>query len=369
MSNKFTWEEYSLPCLVPTSKLDMEKDVQKGLIGTNTRTTKNTTCNNHQDKQDKQAGEQSSSSLSSPSFIIRHLKQGATGARKTWPAAEVLLDYLIRRGGLRDLSEKLDDKTSTPHELNVMHPPSPELHIHHQSDEETKYQDDEPLRLLELGGGTGFLSIGLALALNAEQDSTTSTKSSSSGSTTTYSSKARIVCTDNDKATIKNMRFNISNQPKECHLNKTIKVSNLDWATDVGGTKFDKELRSQFQNTKMQLKHPLINKDKQEEMELQDPLCLVSHLIASDVHYGTTTLEPLSSIVSAVKLRNPHCRVIILCKERVEGQVSDLKHRIEEKMQLGLMHNYELTEKLDDFHLSVRNIVHDETLGLKLIEC
>ena len=143
------------------------------------------------------------------------MKQGATGARKTWPAAEVLLDYLVRRGGLRSLPQKVN--RNTPSDLNFTKEPSPELHIHHHS---SQTYDEEPLRILELGGGTGYLSIGLALALNAEQES---------------SSKARIVCTDNDKATIKNMRFNISNQPKECKMNKMIKVSSLDWANDVGG--------------------------------------------------------------------------------------------------------------------------------------
>ena len=40
-------------------------------------------------------------------FTVRHLKQGATGAVKTWPVAEVLLHYLVRRDGFRDVSQKI----------------------------------------------------------------------------------------------------------------------------------------------------------------------------------------------------------------------------------------------------------------------
>lgn len=349
MSNKFTWEDYSLPNLMPASS--EEKEVQKDLWE---EEEEEKTCNSSDDEK-----EQNSLKI----FTIRHLKQGATGARKTWPAAEVLLDYLVRRGGLRPLPQKVN--RNTPSDLNFMKEPSPELHIHHHSCQES---DKEPLRIVELGGGTGYLSIGLALALNEEQyrdleqDSTTRNR-------TLNSSKARILCTDNDKATIKNMRFNISNQPKECKMNKVIKVSSLDWANDVGGDTFDKELRAQFQ-PKTHLKSDIKKEEQKENEEEQDPLTFVSHLVASDVHYGKTTLEPLSSVIAATKLRNSKCRVTILCKERAEGQISDLKHRIEEKMQQYTNDiDSDSEDELSDFYVSVRNIVHDEKKNLKLIEC
>ena len=46
-------------------------------------------------------GEDEPPDASDASITIRHLKQGATGAVKTWPAASVLLEYLVQRGGLR----------------------------------------------------------------------------------------------------------------------------------------------------------------------------------------------------------------------------------------------------------------------------
>ena len=133
---------------------------------------------------------------------------------------------------------------------------------------------------------------------------------------------------------------------------------------------FDKELRMQFQ-PKTHLKSNSSTKEEQKENEEeQDPLTLVSHLVASDVHYGKTTLEPLSSVIAATKLRNPQCRVTILCKERSTGQISDLKHRIEEKMQQNIDDtDSDSDDDLSDFYVSVRNIVHDEKENLKLIEC
>ncbi|GFH61818.1 predicted protein [Chaetoceros tenuissimus] len=348
MSNKFTWEEYNLPKLVPTSS--EEKQVQKDLWE---EEEEEKTCNSSDDEKEQN---------SLKSFTIRHLKQGATGARKTWPAAEVLLDYLVRRGGLRSLPQKVNE--NTPSELNFMKEPSPELHIHHPHS--SQESDKEPLRILELGGGTGYLSIGLALALNAEQDR--DMKDDTPHSKNLNSSNARIVCTDNDKATIKNMKFNISNQPKECKMNKMIKVSDLDWANDVGGDKFDKELRMQFQPKTQNSSST--NEEQKDTEEEQDPLTLVSHLVASDVHYGKTTLEPLSSVIAATKLRNPQCRVTILCKERAEGQISDLKHRIEEKIQQNIDDtDSDSDDDFNHFYVSVRNIVHDEKENLKLIEC
>ena len=358
MSNKFTWEEYNVPCLFPSMDLVQELNHDKNPPSTEQEcyeTTASTSPSKDQEEDDDLFADCDANhdDESTPSFMIRHLRQGATGARKTWPAAEVLLDYLVCRGGLRDLSKKVERNEShdTTTTLNFMHPPKPELHINY---EESKL-GEETYNIVELGGGTGFLSIGLAMALNSTEEK----KSKASN-------MARLVCTDNDRATIKNMRFNILNQPAESNMNKAVKVSNLDWATDIGGERFGKDLKSQFRQ-----KSKYDTTKKIDMLEHEDPTHLISHLVASDVHYGKTTLEPLSSVISAVKLRNPKVIVIIMMKERAEGQVQDLKERIEEKIGDGRIniHNDSQRAMLEDFHVSVRSIAHEDKPGLKLIEC
>eukprot|EP00526_Cylindrotheca_closterium_P023937 CAMPEP_0113643802 /NCGR_PEP_ID=MMETSP0017_2-20120614/23042_1 /TAXON_ID=2856 /ORGANISM="Cylindrotheca closterium" /LENGTH=189 /DNA_ID=CAMNT_0000555357 /DNA_START=123 /DNA_END=690 /DNA_ORIENTATION=+ /assembly_acc=CAM_ASM_000147 len=169
------------------------------------------------------------------------------------------------------------------------------------------------------------LGIGLALSLNREANLCSKEHGDR------FQPQVRVMCTDNDHRTIKNMRFNVMDQPKEGMLSKAVTVQNLSWGSDVGGTKFSNAVNSQFgarQKNKSE-------KDKEEE----DPLRLVTHLIASDVHYGVTTLDPLSSVISAFKLRNPNVVVVVLLKERspeLYADVADLKAEIESKVQSGL---------------------------------
>mmetsp|Transcript_6489 Transcript_6489/g.9607 ORF Transcript_6489/g.9607 Transcript_6489/m.9607 type:complete len:298 (-) Transcript_6489:38-931(-) len=297
MSNKFNWESYEVP-----HRWTEEEDKLR---------------------------------VPSESFTIRHLKQGATGARKTWPAAEVLLEYLVQRGGLRDVSDKIP---SGDHEtLDLTLPPA-----------RPSFQKvEEPYNIVELGGGTGMLSAGLSLALN-DVESTT-----------------RLICTDNDKPTLKNMRHNISRQPASTNMNKTVRIEALDWGQDVGGDKFSSALRSQFRNRSTET-----TRETCDHEQPQDPLRLLSHLIASDVLYGTTTVDPLSSVISAVKLRNPHVIVVLLLKERSPNSVAILKQKIEAKVQQGLdMKDQPCESNLQGFQVSVRDVIHNDLEDMKMVEC
>ena len=135
--------------------------------------------------------------------------------------------------------------------------------------------------ILELGAGSGYLGIGLALSLNAATNAHTS---------------ARILCTDIDKNTIKNMRHNLTARK----LNKTVRVQPLAWGEDsIDQPKFVQAMRTLFQT-----ESSTTNADHD-----VDPISLLTHVIGSDVHYGETTLEPLSSVIAAIKLRNPQVNV------------------------------------------------------------
>jgi hypothetical protein len=284
-------------------------------------------------------------------FTIRHLKQGATGAVKTWPAAEVLLEYLVRRGGLRDVCDKIvpdDGGSGDVGILDLISPPSTPLSF------ENLQSELKPYNIVELGGGTGYLSVALALALNSIDSSTPVRR------------RARLICTDNDRATIKNMRHNIARQPLNMNMNKTVRIEPLDWGSDVGGEKFSKVVTSQFQEKTKKTQLP----KEERPAEPEDPIRLLSHLIASDVHYGKTTLEPLSTVISAIKLRNPNVAVILLLKERSPNAVADLKEQIEAKVQCGLeLEEQSRKTELRGFLVSVRDVLHRELPDMKMVEC
>ena len=277
-------------------------------------------------------------------FNIRHMKQGATGAVKTWPAAEVLLDYLIHRGGMRDVCDKMPDNSDNG-VLDLTSPPSPLENL-----ESRRYSSPEELKnynIVELGGGTGYLSVGLALAL---------TSIGSDGSS--LQPRVRLMCTDNDRTTIKNMRHNISSQ----NMNKIVRVEPLGWGADIGGENFAKALRLQFQE---KINESSLFSNQEPEQEEEDPIHLLSHIVASDVHYGVTTLEPLSAIISAAKLRNPRVAVTLLLKERSPNAAADLKSQIEQKVRCVQL----CSKDLQGFTVRVRDVIHEDLQNMKMVEC
>lgn len=274
-------------------------------------------------------------------FVIRSLKQGATGAVKTWPVCDVLLDYLVRYGGLRDIHDKLVPEGSDSDLLDLNLPSSSVQNIHPPG--------GSTFNIIELGAGTGCLGVGLVMSLNQEETTT------------------RVMCTDNDRATIKNMRFNISEQPRERRINKAVRIETLGWGKDIGGEKFSQAVATQFR------RKPSSDMDSDD-----DPLRFVTHVVASDCHFGTTTLDPLSSVISAFKLRNPDVIVIVLIKERnpqAFGGAAEIKSEIETKVRRGMEighvdYSARESELLQDFSVSVRDVLHrSEITNMKMIEC
>jgi hypothetical protein len=253
-------------------------------------------------------------------ITIRHLKSGRTGARKTWTAAPVLLRYLAVHDGLRSLGDKSIEQNSTL-DMSIAPSDPPEMRF------------DQAYNILELGGGSGYVSVGLAKLL----------RSSSS-----QSCNSKIMCTDMDKNTLKNMKHNVY-ENKET---KMVAIEKLEWGDDVGGENFFKALGRKFSETKTMQKGTEAT---------QDPVQHLTHVIGSDVHYGETTLDPLSSIVSALKVRNPDIQVVLLIKERGIGTVDELVEQIEIKLQGN------------DCNLPVyvRDIYQNSepTAAMKLIEC
>jgi hypothetical protein len=331
-SNKFLWETYETPCW---SYADSDHH-----------------------------------SPSHHTFTIRHLKQGATGARKTWQASEILLNHLLCEGGpLRDEGDVRNQNGS--------------------SDDERNY------KILEIGSGAGCVAVGLATALNHEEcqrqrpDAQTNDKSTKISSK--FHPKAKIMCTDNDKATIKNLRHNIARQPKDRNASKAIRVASLGWGDDVGGAEFDKALMDQFctkrkarpiSSEKLTSSLNIHEHSTIENDEEKDPMRLLTHLIGSDLLYGGVALEPLSSVISAVKLRNPDIIVIIMIRERSPNAVANLKARIEDKVcrgielqqqesELDLLQQcpYEAQHILETFSVNVQDIVDDKNMIFKLMEC
>ena len=182
--------------------------------------------------------------------------------------------------------------------------------------------------------------------------------------------------------TIKNMRHNIASQPRARNVSKAVKVESLDWGNDaIEGVQISNAIRSFFSGKQPQSSDVL----------QEDPINLLTHVVASDVHYGETTLEPLSSIVSAVKLRNPQIVVILLLRERSPDAVADLKSQIEEKVCIGLEESRikqqllvpeevtlmprdrisadEQLRGLEDFSVSVRDVTHQNITNMKMVEC
>lgn len=260
-------------------------------------------------------------------FNIRHTKAGRTGARKTWSAAPELLRYLTLNNGLQNLDKKRIVHGSMLDMIALE--PETELTL-----------PNEKFNILELGGGSGFVSVGLAKAFH---------------SSTLSNHNAKIMCSDMDKNTIKNMRHNIC-ENKET---KTVAVEKLEWSNEVGGDKFDKALERKFRVT------------TDDSLEYNsDPVTLLTHVIASDVHYGETTLHPLSSIIASIKYRNPHVQVIIMLNERSESRssIAELVEQIELKV-LEKNEEYIFTIHVRDVIQSVSTIGGESKLQMKLIEC
>eukprot|EP00985_Skeletonema_marinoi_P032420 scaffold39130_cov139-Skeletonema_marinoi.AAC.3 len=263
----------------------------------------------------------SSDGAKTETFEIRTMIAGRTGARKTWAAAPVLLDYLSLKDGLKDINQKnFDDGALLDMAL----------------EDDTDEHKHASYNILELGGGSGFLSVGLAKSLR--------------------SSNAKIMCTDSDKHTIKNMRYNVI----ENNESKTIAVQKLDWSDGLGGDKFASALERTFQvkNTS----HVV-----EEQNNSVDPVSLLTHVIGSDVHFGYQTLQPLSSIIAAIKHRNPFVQVIIMLKERSENGVFDLVAEIEKKLQKG---DNDGDGQCNNFTVHVRDVTGGvPELKMKLVEC
>lgn len=272
------------------------------------------------DEEEEEEGTSNGDNKESHSFTLRHLKQGATGAVRTWPVAEVMLDYLVRYGGL---SLPVNNSINAPAlDLTLPSPSRKQLL------ESMQEQQDTPscYNILELGAGSGYLGIGLALSLNANA----------------LACRARILCTDMDKNTIKNMRYNLTSRK----LNKTVRVQSLAWGEEsLDQPKFLQALRTLFQT--------------KSDADDVDPISLLTHVIGSDVHYGETTLEPLSSVIAAIKLRNPQVNVSLMMKERTPDTMVQLQSRIEDKT----------TTKLPGFTVSLRDVLHEHLTTVKLLEC
>ena len=349
------------------------------------------------------------------SFTIRSLKMGATGAVRTWPAAEVLLDYLVCRGGLREIQDKIivcpattENPSPSPRTLDLTGaPPEPYLPLL------SSRPATGMMNIIELGSGSGYLGVGLALSLNREASlrSKNARHMAATGvrRQQKFEPKVRVMCTDNDRHTIKNMRHNIVNQSNvsnsssndntmDRNVSKAVRVESLGWGDDIGGPVFSKAAGSFFQRrtSKKNAKErnessedtitetieapvPLSLKNGAsmiEEGEKDDPIRRVTHLVASDVHFGETTLEPLSSVIAAFKLRHPQIIVVVLNRERSPGAVAALKEQIEAKVERGLLAvdsacslAEEQRSSLKNFSVSVRDVLHTEIAKLKLVEC
>jgi len=298
---------------------------------------------------------------SSSSFVIRHLKQGRTGAVKTWPTASILLDYLIRRGGLLSAvtSSVEDDET-----LDLTIP----LDTQGPSSETTalSLQSQRQYNIVELGGGSGYLSVALSLSLNRQA----CREKNCGGRRALFQPRVRLLCTDNDGPTLRNMRHNVARQSRENHVPKAVGVELLGWGDDVGGDKFSKAVGRQFADLAS-----YSTQNSNDNGGEKDPIRLLTHLIGSDVLWGETTLDPLSSVISGFKLRNPNLRVILLLTERGgPGAVANLRKQIEYKVKSGLeaLGTSHQSSPLHDFAVTIRNVVHHELANsapMKMIEC
>ena len=262
-------------------------------------------------------------------FKIRHMKSGRTGARKTWSAAPELLRYLTLNDGLENLAKK----RLVPGSILDMVALEPETELTLPS---------KKCNILELGGGAGYVSVGLAKAFHSSNLSNNNTK---------------IMCSDMDRNTIKNLRHNIC-ENKET---KTVAVEKLEWSNEVGGDKFDKALERNFR----------VTTDDSISKYNSDPVTLLTHVIASDVHYGETTLHPLSSIIASIKYRNPHVQVIMMLNERsaLKDSIAELVEQIELKVLQKHEDGYVFNIHVRDVIQSSPTIGGESKLQMKLIEC
>ena len=285
-------------------------------------------------------------------FSIRHMKAGRTGARKTWSAAPILLDYLTLQNGLQSLEDKNVEEAGSV--LNMaLNTTTKSCDISGISQSISQSSDDKQYNILELGGGSGYVSVGLA-------------KSVSSSPKKSHSSNMKIMCTDMDRETIKNMRHNICANKET----KIIAIEKLDWGSDIGGIKFAKALERKFNAVKSKSKSEEKGDD---DCYCPDPIKLLTHVIGSDVHFGVATLDPLSSIISSIKVRNPNVQVIIMNRERSSNSVAELVEQIELKVNQKMNGN-ELIHHGGDgggFTVHVRDVIQagDPGLNMKLVEC
>ena len=150
-------------------------------------------------------------------------------------------------------SDDTTDISSIPATLNLIQPPPPEASFSCSQDsniDKNMGTIQKPYNIMELGGGTGYMSVALALALNHIE----STSSDISQSQSQCPARVRVMCTDNDRATIKNMRHNISRQPHSMNMNKTVRIESLDWGSELhmeqADGKFMNAVRSHFQQPK-----------------------------------------------------------------------------------------------------------------------
>mmetsp|Transcript_27036 Transcript_27036/g.46125 ORF Transcript_27036/g.46125 Transcript_27036/m.46125 type:complete len:278 (+) Transcript_27036:351-1184(+) len=277
--------------------------------------------------------------------------------------------------------------------MDLTVPPPPLLPT--STDRGSASLDRSTYNIVELGGGNGTLGVGLAMALNGDGTNQDGSK------TKTFQPTAKILCTDNDHRTVKNMRYNVLQQPKECKIGRAVRAESLEWGDEIGGGEFDQRIVDQFgkslgknsaneeckdvdavdsQHQNEENKEQATGKDSHGSADSTndgDPMQLITHVIGSDVHFGCTTLDPLSSVIAAFKLRNPQINVVMLMKERNPdnfAQVYDLKLEIESKVLKGLEKEDDndsssIGEELLDFSVSVRDVLHEKIDKLKLLEC
>ena len=284
-------------------------------------------------------------------FEIRHFKAGRTGARKTWDAAPVLLRYLTTaKGGLTNAARRRSSSSSWDEQADS-------LDMDATSDS-FLFESNlcVPLNILELGGGSGFVSVGLAKAF--EQSAASSTMK-------TIKEQTKILCADMDPPTLKNMRFNVQNNK----VTKMVAVEKLIWGEDIGGDKFRKALERTFKRrqqskptTKSDFSSSTVT-DNDAVNQADDSINLITHVIWSDLLFGEATTGPLSSIIAALKHSNRNIQFTIICKERSPNTVANLVDAIESKFQMKGIGN----ERIYCPSVIGRNLSEDS--GMKLIEC
>jgi hypothetical protein len=144
------------------------------------------------------------------------------------------------------------------------------------------------------------------------------------------------------------MRFNLT----AAQMNKTVKADILAWGDEViHQLKFLQAVRTFFKAS-----------------DGTDPIHTLTHVIGSDVHFGEATLEPLSSVVAALKLHHPSVKLILMTKDRTPGSMLKLKKRIEEKVTIQL-ENHPNAELLEGFSVRMRDVLHEQVTTVKILDC